>query len=298
MVENYADPAGAEAFFDDVAIYRGVASPAPGTIFLPILGRGWVRWSGPLPTPIPTPTPTQEPAGVHGRVTMAGVPAVGITLTLRSYGGGQPQAVVASTEVTDPDGRYHFTGVPSAPDGRIYYVRFGSNVGNSSLVNSWYGMDIPGYRAGTTVSGGDFDVGNVPIVWPTAGATSRPPVLFRWVMRPVEDTYRVIIFDPDSDEIWYTPDLGRVDRITIALPEGAKIGHEYGWLVEPRMTADSFGYSFYTRRFTFGATQSDRVGGWNLSSPAQRSMAEKVLSDELRSRPEEEPAASHAPASR
>jgi hypothetical protein len=78
--------------------------------------------------------------------------------------------------------------------------------------------------------------------------------LFRWFVRPVPDTYRLRIFDPNGDDAWATGDLGHVGEARIELPAGAVIGRTYGWAVRAHMGESSFGDAYYYSPFTFSRT--------------------------------------------
>ncbi len=206
----------------------------------------------PTPTRTPTPTPTPEvPMGINGRVTAGGAPAGGVGLELRWWNGAQWSTRSATTVTAD--GTYMFLGVPGLQSAEVYYVRYGPNSTDPQYVSVWYGPDITSWSGSGSLSGGDFDIGNVVLSGPQAGATVSLPATFSWQRRGIAgDDYRWLMFDPDSDDGWTTDGLGDVGSFTLhGLPEGAVNGHEYGWYVAVYAAADSYGVSFYHRRVTF-----------------------------------------------
>ena len=245
-------------------------------VYLPLVLRA------PLPPPTPTPTRTATPtptrtatppaeSGIQGRMTYNAAPASGIELRLRFYTGSTYSTT--STTQTDSQGRYRFAGVPSLGAGQVYYVRYGPNSSDPSLLNSWYGPWVTSYTAGASAAGGDFDLANVSLSAPQNAATSPLPVAFVWQKRSVSgNAYRFVFFDPDNNDIWRSDSLGNTDRLTLtSLPEGMMAGKPYGWYVEVWQGDDSYGVSYYYRLVTFTATGSrvfsepmDPIGlGWN-----------------------------------
>jgi len=196
------------------------------------------------------PTPPPGAGRIHGRVTIAGQPADGITLTLRAYDDLAEEIV---TEVTVIDGDYVFNAPPPLPSGKSYFVRFGPNDWDPSLVFSWYGPDITAYVAGQDVAGGDFDLENIELISPGFDEVVPAPTTFSWLKRQVPSTYRVEIFDPIGPDEWTTDDLGDVDEALVDLPVGAERGKEYGWLVWAYAGETSYGQSYYYYPFTYEA---------------------------------------------
>ena len=189
--------------------------------------------------------------GINGRVTYKGAAAAGIELQLRFYNGSTWST--AATTTTDGDGRYRFTGAASLGAGQQYYVRFGPNNTNSSYVYSWWAPSITTYTSGSTIPGGDFDIANVNLSSPAGGAAVHLPVTFTWQQRGIAtDTYRLELFDPDTDDGWVTDDLGNVGSFTMTgMPTGAIFSQPYGWDLVVFNGPDSYGGSYYYREITF-----------------------------------------------
>jgi hypothetical protein len=247
LVANYADPAGADIFFDSLTVYRAdERSLGTSVANLPLALRGPLAGVGPVPTALPLP------AGIHGRVTVHTEPAAGITVTLRQYDAAGSAFVAMAT--TDATGLYHFASVPDLQADKIYFVLFGPNRTNPRRVFAWYGPDITSYRKGASQPGGDFDVGDIVGYKPTANAALKPPATFRWFPRPVSDTYRLRLFEPAGSSAWTSDDLGHVGQATINLPAGANFGTVYGWTVRAFDGPTSFGDAYYYSPFTFSRT--------------------------------------------
>ena len=170
------------------------------------------------PTNTPTATATATPAndGIHGRVTYKGAAAPGIELQLRFYDGSK--TTTAATTTTDSEGRYRFTAAASLGSGQEYWVRFLSP-DNPAYVSSWQTASITAYTSGSTMPGGDFDIADVILLSPPDDAAQALPVTFTWQPRGIPgDTYRVVFFDLDTDDYWYTEDLGNVGSFTATEP--------------------------------------------------------------------------------
>jgi hypothetical protein len=202
----------------------------------------------------------QQQAGIGGRVKYNGAAAAGIPLNLRRC--DSSSCTTAASTTTGSDGGYLFENVATLGSGLLYYVRYGPNSTDSHYVSWWYGPDITSYTAGAYVPGGDFDIANVTLVSPPDGATVRLPVTFSWQQRGLAgDTYRYVLFDPDSDAWWRTSDLGSTGSFTLTgLPSGATYGKTYGWYVQVFNGPDSFGVSYYYQEVILAAGTSAEAG--------------------------------------
>lgn len=220
------------------------------------------------PTSTPTNTPTTTPAndGIHGRVTYQRAAAPAIELQLRFYDGAK--TTTAATTTTDSEGRYRFPSAASLDSGQEYWVRFRSP-DNPLYVARWQTASITAYTSGSTVSGGDFDIANVILLSPPDDATTALPVTFTWQQRGIPgDTYRLAFYDLDTDDYWYTADLGNVGSHTVtSLWPDAVYGRKYGWVVWVFKGPDSFGESYYYREITFLAGEAGSPaapGQWQI----------------------------------
>ena len=124
-------------------------------------------------------------------------------------------------------------------------------------LNGWYGPNLKAYTAGTSVSGGDFDIADVSLQTPPSGATVPLPYTFSWLRRSTPtDTHGWAMFDPapSSSYWWETGELGAWSTYDLlALPPGTVYGKEYGWIVQVFNGQDSFGESYYYFSVTFRA---------------------------------------------
>jgi hypothetical protein len=147
--------------------------------------------------------------------------------------------------------------------GQRYYVRFGPNQTNPAQLASWYAPMITAYSAGASVAGGDFDVANVGLLSPAPEATLPLPVTFTWQRRGLPgDSHVLLIFDPNSDDWWYTDDLGDVGSFTLlGLAQGMVRGKQYGWSLRVYNGPNSYGDAYYYRTITFaGAAAAGPAG--------------------------------------
>jgi len=202
------------------------------------------------PSLTPTATPDTRP-GIYGRLTYNNVATEGISLSLRFYDGSAWST--AYTTITDGDGHYLFTGLPNLGAGQIYYVRYGFNSSEPSYLYAWYGPQIGSYTSGARVSGGDWDIANVFQVSPAGNAILPLPITFSWGRRDVAtDTYRLQFYDPGTDQMWISNDLGYVDAAALTgLPAGAQYGTPYRWSVRVYSGTASYGLGYYYRTITF-----------------------------------------------
>jgi len=240
LVANYSDPTGAEAFFDDLRVFADDARDGTSLAYMPSL----LSLASGSPKPVALP----PAGGVFGRVSINTEPAARIALQLVEY--DEEASSIVGTTFTSADGRYVFDDVPDLPAGKAYFVKYGPNTDDPRLLFQWFGSDIVTYTSGASVSGGDFDLGNVMLVSPPTGTALSPPYAYRWHPRPVADTYRLRIFDPEGSDAWITNDLGHVGQSWINMPEGAELGKEYGWSVRAYYRG-GFGDAYYYSRFTF-----------------------------------------------
>ena len=216
----------------------------------------------PSPTAQPTPSPTSTATlsgGIYGRVTYQGVAMPDVELLLRFHD-GVAWSTAGNTR-TDAQGRYAFTGAPSLGVGQTYYIRY-DNFSDDRFLTEYLGPDILTHVAGTSTHGGDFDIANVWLLAPSGQASVALPVTFSWQRRGVAgDTYRVHLIDLQSDQAWWSEDLGDTDHGSFAaLPPGASYGAEYFWDVFVYDRAGGHGSSYYFRRITFVSTAAQGEG--------------------------------------
>ncbi|MFN8497573.1 MAG: hypothetical protein U0641_06930 [Anaerolineae bacterium] len=185
---------------------------------------------------------------IFGRLLANGTPVANEDVALHQYDGSSDDVVATTT--TGNDGIYTFANPPTPPSGKTYYVRYGVNSTKPEYVNVWYGPDIVGYTAGNTVSGGDLDIANVPLVSPPTGSTVSIPATFTWQPRPAAtDWYRWALVDATTFAGWIFPTVQNNGSYTLTSTtglDGFQFGTDYLWYVqiEDNTANNSYGYSF------------------------------------------------------
>lgn len=243
LAANFDIAGPAPVFFDNLTVYEPGLRPRQMAAYLPRV----VKEVDGRPDPEPTPTPAP---GIFGRVTLEGLPAADVALTLRQQVGTTPPTEVGSVR-TAWNGEYHFHGVNPLPAGSRYHVAFGPQNQDPGRVAAWFGPDIFPFTAGQRAAGGNFDIGDIVLLEPEPEAAVASPVAFRWQPRPVPDTYRLFLADPETSTVWSTQDLGHRGRVSVNKPTDAVAGKTYRWYVQANMGDDNSGVSYYYRNFQF-----------------------------------------------
>ena len=120
------------------------------------------------------------------------------------------------------------------------------------------GNRIVAYTAGTAVSGGDFDVADIPLVSPANAATINLPSQFCWLRRgATTDNYKLVLYDSNTEKTATTGYLGYANCVTITgLPQDWPSGATYKWWVQvyrgdnPDTTPYNVGVSYGDRQVT------------------------------------------------
>lgn len=235
----------------------------------------WVR-AAPDPTPAPTatpPRPTATPSttsGIHGQVRYQGAGISNIHLILRQCPTTGPCDFEASqlmSTVTDANGYYSFTGVPSLPANQFYFVFYfnhsdGGNLADSRYLWRWHAPPIRTYSAGTSAPGGNFDIGDLRLVGPTSGSVTLPAT-FTWNSRNLPgENYAWELFDLNTGQSLCSsnPAVGTSFSLTASdftSVCGGSYGQEYGWFawaVEGTNWEQGFGDSYSYGRVSFAAS--------------------------------------------
>ncbi|MFN8474761.1 MAG: hypothetical protein U0822_21400 [Anaerolineae bacterium] len=239
------------------------AKPGAASATTHVPGKVVAKRSGLAPAKArPAAVPAAPGAGaITGHLFANGTPVAGESVALHQYSGASDDEVATTT--TDSQGVYTFDNPATPPSGMTYYVLYGPNTDNPSYVGIWYGPDIPNYTAGTTVSGGDIDIANVPLVSPPDGATASLPTTFTWQPRSVAtDQYYMDLANPDPpyDGCRYRTSSNSSYTLASLDPVGTCTGFQYDlgyqWFVELEDSTDntSYGFSYETWNVTFTQT--------------------------------------------
>jgi PKD repeat protein len=207
--------------------------------------------------------------GIHGRVTAGGSGVGSLTLNLMQYDGVSERAYMTTT--TQSDGSYSYVGASGLTSGQYYYVRYlngsGGNPLNTSYMAYWFGPSLYSYMAGTDVSGGDFDIIDIPLVSPPGGTNQTIPAPFQWMPRGVAgDYYRWAVrnlstssqcLGPYQTSGSFTLDSTGFSNCVLTY------NTQYGWSVYAAADTnmDSFGASLYRRTITFTTGLASMQGG-------------------------------------
>jgi len=196
--------------------------------------------------------------GIHGRVTYQGNPIGGVTIDLRFFNGSSYSTIRTTT--TQANGGYQFVSLPTLASGQQYSPLY-SNSASSNYVASCRGALFTSYVADTSVSGGNFDIANIPQVSPPTGATITLPYTFQWTKRSgvPSDSYKLEIWN--DNDWWETlSPLGYVSSYTLnTLPSGLSFGTPYQWDIVVNTTpTGGHCYSFdQNRTVTFSSGVAD-----------------------------------------
>jgi hypothetical protein len=192
-------------------------------------------------------------SGICGRVTYLGQPAGGVPLGLRYYDGAAWSTRLTTT--SDATGRYCFTTAPTLAAGQWYYVRYGLNNTDPAYLSWWSCPMFSAHTSGTRRNGGDFDLANFALSSPADGSVLFMPVTFAWQPRAVlGETYRWVLADLSTGDIWESADLGHAAIYTLTgLPSGVQTGKEYAWYARAYNGDGHYGTTYHRHRITFSA---------------------------------------------
>jgi uncharacterized repeat protein (TIGR01451 family) len=196
--------------------------------------------------------------GFSGRVTVGGALAAGVALDLRFFDGAAWST--EATTVTDGDGAYLFSNVPSLGAGQRYYVRY-LNTTDSTRLYGWFTPEVTQYTNGDSVAYATFDIANLWLGSPASGATVALPTNFQWTPRPAtpSDSYEFNLYDyNDGEPYFYTdPLLGYVGNYTLtSLPAGFEPGPQYAWTIGMYSPDGGYGIAFWANAVTFSNSGS------------------------------------------
>ena len=196
---------------------------------------------------------------IAGRVKVAGLPAAGMEVELRSSDGGDWATV--DTATTGDNGWFEFG--PVLPEGAsAYYVRWANNSHDSTLLSIW--------ECNTVSSTSDYpadyrfavELRNVDLLGPAPGAEVTLPITFEWATRgdPDED-YELNLAEDDLEPYWYRRVGYMASQTLSALP--AEFALDAGYLWWLWVYSDSgYGVSYYANPIRFGGAEgADAVVG-------------------------------------
>jgi hypothetical protein len=263
----------------------------PTLAFSPVAGRAAHRRSlprvagpsGPGLFSISLPLVLMPEPGLQGHVTVNGVPTGGVPLDLRYFNGSSWSS--RGTLSTASDGSYRFADVPSLNPGEHYYVRFLNTAETDGRLWLWGTRELDSYTNGAAVALGDFDLADVTLLSPDAGALVSLPFTFRWTRRPAtpSDSYEFDLWDWDDDDpFFYTdPPLGYVDSFTLNnTPPGFATYTPYTWDIWIYSPDGGYGICFWSFYVGFSNT------GQLAASPAPAlTAASPHRTDDLPPRP-------------
>lgn len=151
------------------------------------------------------------PPGIYGRVTVNGAPAAGERLELRFFDGFAWSTLRWID--TDINGEYVFLDIPALELGQRYYVRYANRADVEDRLLFWGTRELTAYSRSQAVEIGNFDIANVALTAPPAGATVTLPYAFRWAPRPATptDSYEFNLYDAASLDPYFFVKVGYLE---------------------------------------------------------------------------------------
>jgi uncharacterized repeat protein (TIGR01451 family) len=208
----------------------------------------------PPPYLVFVPMVVMPPPGILGHVTLNGVAAAGVELTLRIHISPTVDGVVAHTN-TGADGSFLFTDAPNLNAGEAYFVCFENDASTpDGRLSYWETRSIMDYVQGESFFSGNFDIADVNMTSPSPGAKVASPVTFQWVRRSAipSDSYQFELIDAAKSRDFLSPLLGYVDDYLLQnLPSGFVKLKVYSWRVRVNSPDGGFGFPFYGYNITF-----------------------------------------------
>jgi len=145
-------------------------------------------WSNVQSADVPQPAP----GIIQGHITYQGNPIGGISVTLFLWSNPTTYSRFR-TATTQADGVYRFLDVPPLGTNYYYRVMFENLNQATAYVRGCQGAPIFNY-VGVTTQSGNFEISDIKLLSPTAGATISPPYAFQWTTRATQsDNYKLYI---------------------------------------------------------------------------------------------------------
>jgi hypothetical protein len=229
--------------FEDLgwtAAYRLILAPR---LFLPLMGNQAV------PTSL----------GIYGTVRLNSSAAPGVTVSLAKNDANQWTDIRTTT--TSTTGKYTFLNAPSLASGQSYAVRYFNTEKTSGRLYYWMTRSLSSYSAGSQVEIGNFDIGDVKLGLPLAGARVILPNTFTWTPRSasLQDSYIFHLYGPDYSPRWWTSPLGYTSSYSLSglprdkndPPESFQTNTSYSWEVWIQAPDGGRGMSLEYRSISF-----------------------------------------------
>ncbi|CAG0928387.1 hypothetical protein TFLX_00894 [Thermoflexales bacterium] len=163
------------------------------------------------------PLVTVTKGQIFGRVTLSGAPAGDVPLVLQLEVNSSIPFTL--TTITDANGYYSFTGMPSTGSNAVYQVSFSNHsAAPDGRLVGWTTTAFT-YSEGSTVVLASFDIADVSLIFPSDEANILLPTTFRWTPRPFtpSDNYRLFLGEHYYGlGAWYGPLVGYADSYTLS----------------------------------------------------------------------------------
>ena len=170
------------------------------------------------------------PPVLYGRVTQAGTPARGVSISLRFYNG--LVWATRATAVTDADGVYRFARQPVLAAGQKYLAMFENSSQANDRLAWWTTPELNQYTGGRAKLG-DFDIAAIALDEPAPDGSVGLPATFRWSRRAAStsDSYALRLCDwNDFNPMYVSAYQGYSDNFKLnSLPSGFAAGAAYTW---------------------------------------------------------------------
>jgi hypothetical protein len=214
VIENKPGQANGDGFITKIKVFDSI--PLLGyPVYIPIISAG----SGRQP-------------GISGRVLYKTCGISDIPLQLRHYAGGNWSTI--ATTLSQIDGSFVFTNIPTLKSGEQYYVLFQNSIENTELAASWSSPLIPSYISGEEKALNNAEISTISNETPANQEYIYTPHEFLWGLRYwVTSNYEFNLINPANTSIRFTsPSLGNVRQYRlITLPDDFISEKWYIWYI-------------------------------------------------------------------
>ena len=204
-----------------------------------------------------------RPAGIAGSVTLNGASVADVPVNLCDFSAGACSSVFTTT--TDLQGNYVFMNTSSLPAGHAYYAYFSNRDDTPGRLWYWQTSKLGSYKAGARADLPAFEISDIALVAPAAGATVSLPVTFEWKPRASapKESYEFNLYGSDYKPLFWTdPSLGHVSTYTLQNLPQSKVGGEfafdtpYWWEIWTYGDQGGYGISLEARQVVFTSATS------------------------------------------